>query len=231
MIFRMPLSFCLRALVVVAVSACPFMGDGDLIAEEKWSVEVGPEYVIIDGVMDHGANAFLENDETERWTPRLSLGYRLSDRWTLIAGFSELRDLEVSGAAGCSAPWLLPGEGCRQVVTPLRFNSDLQQFDIGLDCVLWRSRNVEFSAGVSGTLSVVSNSEFAFVDRVFGGFPTYQDRLNERFVHDETQWDLSGQLGFSCKLAGNWFASTRYRLTQPPGRTLHHLGLGIGVRF
>lgn len=114
----------------------------------------------------------------------------------------------------------------------MSLESDLQQFDIGLDRLLWSSDRSSLTIGVSGILSVVSNSRFTFLDRIFFPvYPTPQDILNDRFVHDETQWDLGGRMGFTYKLAKNWAASGRYRITQPPGRTLHHFGLGIRALF
>ncbi len=221
-----------RVLAVATGIAGALIALAETKGEGNWSLEIGPELVIIDGVMDHAADARLENDETERWASLINVEYQISDRWSLIAGFSELRDLKVSGAAGCSAPWLEPGHLCAAIVTPIRFNSDLQQYEFGLDRVIWRNDRIDLSVGVSGILSVVRNSEFAFVDRIFfPGYPTAQDDLNDRFVHDETQWDLGGRMGFTYKLAKNWAASARYRITQPPGRTLHHFGLGLGARF
>lgn len=80
----------------------------ELEAGSRWSVEAITEYVLIDGVMDHGARAVLENEQEERWAPRVEFAYRVSDRWSLNAGFVELRDLKVSGVANCSSPWLKP---------------------------------------------------------------------------------------------------------------------------
>ncbi len=224
--------FSSKVFVLAGAIGCGLAASADLRAEDRWSLDAGVELVVIDGVMDHAAMAGLWNDQKERWVPRLNLGYRATERTTLKVGFIELRDIGVSGAAGCSAPWLEPGEGCYQVITPIRMESDLQQFDFGVSHRVWSGDRSDLTAGVSGVLSVVSNSRFWFTDRVFSqNLLNYQAQLNARYVHDETQWDLGGHVSYARRFAENWEMRAGYRLTQPPGRTLHHLGLSLGARF
>ncbi len=228
----MVLVCCLRRLAFASVVGSGLFAGLELRAEGRWSAEAGAGYVIIDGVMDHGAMAFLDNDREERWVPRLNLPYRISDRLSLTAGFVEVNDMKVSGYSSCRVPWLEPGEGCRNVITRVRFESDLQQFDFGLNHRLWSDDRSNLTAGVSGVLSVVSNSHFWFPDLIFGqNFPNLPQRLNNRYVHDETQWDLGGNVSYERKFSENWALRAGYRLTQPPGQTLHHLRVSLGARF